>query len=261
MTPLIDVMLVLLVIFMITAPLMASSLKLDLPKTDAGQPTDTPQFISIALDRRAALFRRRRRRRRDLQGARHRRRAQEPADRGAAARRPERRLRTGRRADRADPEGRSHASASSPSRRSPRRPAEKARAARQRREAPASPPAEAGRIGDVGLEIAAIGRAATAASTLRSRSSCSTGCGDRLVAFVTSSAAVAGEAVLRVELATCSTPVDRAPRARHRRIEKVVVVIEVGQHERVDQQRRLERRDRRLDQRAAASQKSSSASG
>ena len=56
MTPLIDVMLVLLVIFMITAPLMASSLKLDLPKTDAGQPTDTPQFISIALDRQGRLY-------------------------------------------------------------------------------------------------------------------------------------------------------------------------------------------------------------
>ena len=35
MTPLIDVMLVLLVIFMLTAPLMTSSLKLDLPKADA----------------------------------------------------------------------------------------------------------------------------------------------------------------------------------------------------------------------------------
>ena len=33
-TPLVDVMLVLLVIFMITAPLMTSSLKLDLPKAD-----------------------------------------------------------------------------------------------------------------------------------------------------------------------------------------------------------------------------------
>ena len=50
MTPLIDVMLVLLVIFMITAPLMTSSLKLDLPKTEAGQPNDAPQFISVALD-------------------------------------------------------------------------------------------------------------------------------------------------------------------------------------------------------------------
>jgi biopolymer transport protein ExbD/biopolymer transport protein TolR len=43
MTPLIDVMLVLLVIFMITAPLMTSSLKLDLPRTDAAQPNDAPQ--------------------------------------------------------------------------------------------------------------------------------------------------------------------------------------------------------------------------
>ena len=34
MTPLIDVMLVLLVIFIITAPLMASSLKLDLPRAE-----------------------------------------------------------------------------------------------------------------------------------------------------------------------------------------------------------------------------------
>ena len=56
MTPLIDVMLVLLVIFMITAPLMTSSLKLDLPKTDAAQPSDTPQFIAVALDRNGQLF-------------------------------------------------------------------------------------------------------------------------------------------------------------------------------------------------------------
>ncbi|MEP7303742.1 MAG: biopolymer transporter ExbD [Caldimonas sp.] len=56
MTPLIDVMLVLLVIFMITAPLMTSSLKLDLPKTDAAQPSDTPQFIAVALDRDGQYF-------------------------------------------------------------------------------------------------------------------------------------------------------------------------------------------------------------
>ena len=56
MTPLIDVMLVLLVIFMITAPLMTSSLKLDLPKTDAAQPSDTPQFIAVALDRDGRYF-------------------------------------------------------------------------------------------------------------------------------------------------------------------------------------------------------------
>ena len=56
MTPLIDVMLVLLVIFMITAPLMTSSLKLDLPKTDAAQPSDTPQFITVALDNDGRYF-------------------------------------------------------------------------------------------------------------------------------------------------------------------------------------------------------------
>ena len=56
MTPLIDVMLVLLVIFMITAPLMSSSLRLDLPKTDAAQPNDAPQFISVALDAEGKLY-------------------------------------------------------------------------------------------------------------------------------------------------------------------------------------------------------------
>jgi biopolymer transport protein TolR len=56
MTPLIDVMLVLLVIFMITAPLMTSSLKLDLPKTDGAQPNDAPQFISVALDPQGKLY-------------------------------------------------------------------------------------------------------------------------------------------------------------------------------------------------------------
>ena len=56
MTPLIDVMLVLLVIFMITAPLMTSSLKLDLPKTDAAQPTDTPSFVSVAIDPQGRIY-------------------------------------------------------------------------------------------------------------------------------------------------------------------------------------------------------------
>src|SRR3954467_524778 len=56
MTPLIDVMLVLLVIFMITAPLMTSSLKLDLPKSDAAQPADTPQFVSVAIDPAGQLY-------------------------------------------------------------------------------------------------------------------------------------------------------------------------------------------------------------
>jgi len=50
MTPLIDVMLVLLVIFMLTAPLMTSRLKLDLPKADAPPaPNNQPAVMAIAL--------------------------------------------------------------------------------------------------------------------------------------------------------------------------------------------------------------------
>ena len=56
MTPLIDVMLVLLVIFIITAPLIASSLKLDLPRSDAAGPGDTTAFIAVALDAEGRLF-------------------------------------------------------------------------------------------------------------------------------------------------------------------------------------------------------------
>ena len=56
MTPLIDVMLVLLVIFIITAPLMTSSLKLDLPKTDSATPTTAPAFIALAIDGEGRLF-------------------------------------------------------------------------------------------------------------------------------------------------------------------------------------------------------------
>ncbi len=56
MTPLIDVMLVLLVIFIITAPLMTSSLKLDLPKADAATPTAAPTFIAVSIDSSGKLF-------------------------------------------------------------------------------------------------------------------------------------------------------------------------------------------------------------
>ena len=49
MTPLIDVMLVLLVIFMIAAPLMTSSLKMELPKTAAAQPNDDGPAVTVGL--------------------------------------------------------------------------------------------------------------------------------------------------------------------------------------------------------------------
>ncbi len=56
MTPLIDVMLVLLVIFIITAPLMSSSLKLDLPKTGAAQAGTAPLYVTVAVDASGQLF-------------------------------------------------------------------------------------------------------------------------------------------------------------------------------------------------------------
>ncbi len=56
MTPLIDVMLVLLVIFMITAPLMTTSLKLDLPKTEGARPSDAPLFIALSIDAQGRMF-------------------------------------------------------------------------------------------------------------------------------------------------------------------------------------------------------------
>jgi biopolymer transport protein TolR len=56
MTPLIDVMLVLLVIFIITAPLMSSSLRLDLPKAEGARSSENPVFIAVAIDADGKLF-------------------------------------------------------------------------------------------------------------------------------------------------------------------------------------------------------------
>ncbi|HPM65533.1 MAG TPA: biopolymer transporter ExbD, partial [Piscinibacter sp.] len=48
---LVDVMLVLVVIFIITAPLMASSIRLDLPRAENTQPGDAPAFVSVVVDK------------------------------------------------------------------------------------------------------------------------------------------------------------------------------------------------------------------
>jgi biopolymer transport protein TolR len=55
-TPLVDVMLVLVVIFIITAPLLASSIRLDLPKTDAAKPADAPKFVTLVVDKSGKTF-------------------------------------------------------------------------------------------------------------------------------------------------------------------------------------------------------------
>lgn len=55
-TPLVDVMLVLLVIFILTAPLLASSIKLDLPKSAAAQPGEAPRTLTLVVDRTGQIF-------------------------------------------------------------------------------------------------------------------------------------------------------------------------------------------------------------
>jgi len=56
MTPLIDVMLVLVVIFIITAPLLASSIKLDLPVADGARAGDAPQSVTVVVDAAGQTF-------------------------------------------------------------------------------------------------------------------------------------------------------------------------------------------------------------
>ncbi|MDD2544728.1 MAG: biopolymer transporter ExbD [Burkholderiaceae bacterium] len=50
MTPLVDVMLVLVVIFILTAPLLASAIRLDLPRTDAATPGAPPPSVTLVVD-------------------------------------------------------------------------------------------------------------------------------------------------------------------------------------------------------------------
>jgi biopolymer transport protein TolR len=55
-TPLVDVMLVLLIIFMVTAPLMTSGVSVDLPKTSA-QPLNTDsQPLTVSINAEGAIF-------------------------------------------------------------------------------------------------------------------------------------------------------------------------------------------------------------
>lgn len=56
MTPLIDVMLVLVVIFILTAPLLASSIRLDLPRTEAAKVQQVPNSVRVALDKSGQLY-------------------------------------------------------------------------------------------------------------------------------------------------------------------------------------------------------------
>jgi biopolymer transport protein ExbD len=55
-TPLVDVMLVLLVIFIITAPLFHQAVPVDLPRVDSTKLDDKPLVVNVALDAQGSLF-------------------------------------------------------------------------------------------------------------------------------------------------------------------------------------------------------------
>jgi len=55
-TPMVDVMLVLLVIFMVTAPLLTVGVPVNLPKTSAAQLTEPKKPLVISLDKTGRTF-------------------------------------------------------------------------------------------------------------------------------------------------------------------------------------------------------------
>jgi biopolymer transport protein TolR len=55
-TPMVDVMLVLLIIFMVTAPLLVAGVPVDLPDSKAGALDQESKPVQIALDKSGAIF-------------------------------------------------------------------------------------------------------------------------------------------------------------------------------------------------------------
>ncbi len=56
MTPLVDVMLVLLIIFMVTAPLMSSAVNVDLPKASANPVSQDSEPITVTVDAAGKVY-------------------------------------------------------------------------------------------------------------------------------------------------------------------------------------------------------------
>jgi len=55
-TPMVDVMLVLLIIFMISAPLLTSGIKIQLPKTEAAALKDEGEPLTVSIDEKGAIY-------------------------------------------------------------------------------------------------------------------------------------------------------------------------------------------------------------
>lgn len=56
MTPLVDVMLVLLIIFMLTVPVLTQAVRLDLPQASTTPATARPDTVTLAVDRAGQAF-------------------------------------------------------------------------------------------------------------------------------------------------------------------------------------------------------------
>jgi biopolymer transport protein ExbD len=55
-TPLVDVMLVLLIIFIITAPILTHSIRVDLPKAGSSASPQKPDIVTLSLNQEGKLF-------------------------------------------------------------------------------------------------------------------------------------------------------------------------------------------------------------
>ena len=55
-TPLVDVMLVLLIIFMVSAPLLTSGVEVELPKTEAGAMEDQSEPLTVSIRQDGSIF-------------------------------------------------------------------------------------------------------------------------------------------------------------------------------------------------------------
>jgi len=55
-TPLVDVMLVLVIIFLITAPLLTHGIKIDLPKAASTANPEKPETVTLSLDAKGKVF-------------------------------------------------------------------------------------------------------------------------------------------------------------------------------------------------------------
>lgn len=55
-TPLVDVMLVLLIVFLVTAPLLTNAVHVNLPKTEATAPPEEKEAVSVSIDNQGKVY-------------------------------------------------------------------------------------------------------------------------------------------------------------------------------------------------------------